>query len=425
MRARSGYDQMMNERQKEGGMTRVSRGRVLMLLENNPYRFDTRPKREARTLIRAGYHVSVICPLPPGGRVYEVMDGVHLYQFPMPQGANGVLGYVGEYGYAMVVMFLLSLIVLLREGFDVLHAHNPPDTLFLIGGFYKLFGKRFIYDHHDLAPEMYAHARFKKSGNRALHRLLLLCEQLSCRVADHVIANNESYKAIEMQRDRVPERKISIVRNGPDLKELQPVEPDPELRQRAGMILGYVGRFSEHDGVDYLLRAVQYLVYDLNRRDLLCVIMGQGEILPRLKELAAELQIADYVWFTGWIGNPEQLRRYIAATDICVEPAPSNPFNDRCSMIKLTEYMVQGRPIAAFDLPEHHFTAHDAVVYARANDAHALAHAIAALMDDPEQRHYLGQKGKRRIEQELAWQYQSERLLLVYNALLPYRGETR
>ena len=387
-----------------------------MLLENNPYQFDPRPKREARTLVRAGYRVSVISPRPPGGKVYEVMDGVHLYQFLAPPAANGSLGYLWGYAYATGVSFVLSLVVLLREGFDILHAHNPPDTFFLVAAFYKLLGKRFVYDHHDLAPEMY-YARFRGSGNRLVYQALVLLERLSCRLADHVIATNESYKAVEMERGRVPAERITIVRNGPDLERLQPVERDPALRQSTNTILGYVGTMGPQDGVDYLLRALHHLIYDLDRHDVFCVIIGKGDMLPELKALAKELHIEEYTWFTGWIPD-EELIRYLSTADICVDPDPSNPFTDRCTMIKMMEYMALGKPIVAFDLPEHRVTAQDAAVYARPNDELDFARQIAALMDDPQRRQKMGQMGRERVETELAWAYQEKHLLEAYEALI-------
>ena len=373
---------------------KASAGSVLMLLENNPYQSDPRPKREACTLVKAGYRVSVICPRPPGGKLYEVMDGVRLYQFPAPAAANGLLGYLWEYGYSMVVTFVISLLVFLREGFDVIHAHNPPDTFFLIAAFYKLLGKRFVYDHHDLAPEMY-YARFGDGGNRFVYHTLVLLEKLSCRLADCVIVTNESYKAVEMERGQMPAERITIVRNGPDLEGLQPVEPDPALRQRADTILGYVGRMGPQDGVDYLLRALYHLIYDLDRR---------------------ELHIEEYVWFTGWIPD-EDLIRHLSTADICVDPDPSNPFNDRSTMVKMMEYMALGKPVVAFDLPEHRVTAQDTALYARPNDELDFARQIVVLMDDPERRKRMGQRGRERIETELAWSYQEEHLLEVYEVL--------
>lgn len=389
--------------------------RILMLLENNPYPQDTRVRRESRSLMAAGYHVSVICPKAPGQPRRNILDGVRVYRFPAPLPANGFLGYLWEYGYSMVATFVLSLLVFLREGFDVVHAHCPPDTFVFIATFYKLLGKRFVYDHHDLAPEMY-YARFGGSGNKLVYHTLVLLEKLSCRFADHVIATNQSYKAVQMQRGRVPEERITIVRNGPDLNRLRPVEPDPDLRQKGKTIIGYVGTMGFQDGVDCLLRALQHLVYDLGRTDFFCVIIGKGDAWASLKILSRQLGLDEYIWFTGYVSDADLLR-YLSTADICVDPDPSNPFNDRSTMIKIMEYMALGKPIVAFDLPEHRVTAQDAAVYARPNAEFDFAQQIALLMDDPEQRRKIGQKGRERVETELDWSYQEKHLLEVYQGL--------
>ncbi len=394
---------------------KASAGKVLMLLENNSYQRDVRPKREARALVRAGYRVSVISPRPPDGAGSSMSDGVRLYQFPAPPNASGFLGYLWEYAYATIAIFVLSIVVLLREGFDILHAHNPPDTLALIAAPYKLLGKRLVYDHHDLAPEMYC-ARFRDRGNRWVYQALILLQKLSCRLADRVIATNESYKAVEMERDGVPEKHIFVVRNAPDLERLNPVAPDPGLRRRAGTIVGYVGALGPQDGVDYLLRAVHHLVYKLKRHDVLFVVIGEGDMLPELKALAERLELGPYVWLTGWIPD-QDLLRYLSTADICVDPDPSNPFTDRSTMVKMMEYMALGKPIVAFDLPEHRVTAGGAAVYARPNDELDFARQISALMDDPELRQKLGRTGIERVETELAWEHQEKRLLEVYETL--------
>lgn len=393
--------------------------RVLMWLENNPYPQDTRVPREATTLVSAGYEVSVICPVGPQQSCHEVLDGVHVYRFPPPPSGDGLLGYLLEYGYSMLATLVLSLLVLLRRGFDVIHAHNPPDTFVFIAALYKLLGKRFVFDHHDLAPEMY-HARFRDGGSRLLYNALILLERLSCRLADHVIATNESYKAVEMERGKVPEQRITVVRNGPDLDRLEPVEPDASLRQRANTILGYVGEMAPQDGVDFLLRALHHLVYDLGRNDVLCVIVGKGSELTQLKALASELEIEEYVWFTGSIPD-EHMIRYLSTADICVDPDPSNPFNDRCTMVKMMEYMALRKPIVAFDLPEHRVTAQDAAVYARPNDELDFARKIASLIDDPEQCKRMGEKGRDRVEKELTWPHQEKFLLQAYETILSRR----
>lgn len=395
--------------------TMASAGKVLMLLENNPYEFDVRVKNEARALVRGAYRVSVISPSPPGAKFRETVDGVHLYHFPAAPNGRGLLSYLFEYGYSIAATFAISLYVFLREGFDIIHAHNPPDAFFSIAAIYKLFGKRFVYDHHDLSPEMYR-ARFRHGGNRFIYEALVSMEKLSCYLADHVIATNESYRAMEIKRGKVPASQITIVRNGPDLERLQSMEPDTALRLRAGTILGYAGIMGTQDGVDYLLRALHHLANDLDRRDFYAVIVGKGNALTHLKALAKQLSIEEYVWFTGWVQDAD-LVRYLSTADICLSPDPSNPFNDRCTMIKMMEYMALGKPIVAFDLPEHRITAQDAAVYARANDELDFAMKIAVLMDEPELRQKMGRIGRERIDAELAWSYQEKHLLDLYKTL--------
>ncbi len=391
--------------------------RVLMLLENNPYRQDVRVRSEARTLMKAGYQVTIICPKQAGGKFFEVADdGALLYQFPEPTGGDGLLGYVWEFGYATAVMFFLSLIAWFRQGVDIIHAHNPPDTLFVIGAFYKLFGKRFMFDHHDLSPEVY-HAR-SGGGNRRVYQTLVWLEKSTCRLANHVIATNESYKAIEMERGNVPEQQITIVRNGPDINHLKPVAPDSELRAKASIILGYVGIMGPQDGVDYLLRAVHHLVYTLKYTDVYCVILGKGSALASLKQLAQELKIEDYFWFAGWVSVENgDMSRYLSAVDICLDPDPSNIYNDRCTMIKMMEYMALGKPIVAFDLPEHRVTAQETAVYASNNDELEFAKKIAELIDDPAQRQRMGEFGLHRIRTALSWSFQEKQLLSAYEQI--------
>jgi glycosyltransferase involved in cell wall biosynthesis len=394
--------------------------RVLMLLENNPYSQDIRVKREARALAGAGYMVTVICPRSKKGKPFEIVEpNIHLYQYPPPGGGGGVLSYLWEYSYSTLMMFLISLRVLLREGFDVIHAHNPPDTMWPIAAFYKLLGKRFVFDHHDLSPEMFF-ARFGNKSSKLLFTTLVLFEKLTCRLADHVIATNESYKRMEMERGGVPAERITIVRNGPDERFVLAPQA-PELRQKATTILGYVGIMGPQDGLDYLLRSVQHLVYTLKRPDVFCVIIGKGDALPQLQAYAQELGLGQHVWFTGWVSD-EDLLRYLSTADICLDPDPSNPFNDRCTMIKMMEYMALGKPIVAYDLPEHRVSAGEAAVYAQPNDELAFAQKIAELIDEPERRKQMGQIGRSRISARLAWAHQEKHLLAAYDTLTSAPG---
>ena len=386
-----------------------------MLLENNPYSQDIRVKREARALVNAGYAVTVICPsVATGKRANSSSDDVTVYAFPAPPGGKGLIGYAWEYGFSLVMMFLLSLVVWARTGFDIVHAHNPPDMLVFIGAFYKIFGKRFVFDHHDLSPEMFA-LRYTGWKQRLLLGVLIWLEKLSCRVADRVIATNQSYKQMEMERSGISSDRITIVRNGP-AETMQPVAPDPALRQKARTILGYVGIMGPQDGIDYLLRALHHLVYTLNETDVYCVIVGKGDFTEELQELARQLKVQDHVWFTGWIPY-QDLLRYISTADICLDPDPSNPFNDRCTMIKMMEYMALGKPIVAFDLPEHRVTAGEAALYAQGNDELDFARKIHTLIYDPERRQAMAETGRNRIDIELAWPYQIPKLLSAYQTL--------
>jgi glycosyltransferase involved in cell wall biosynthesis len=309
------------------------------------------------------------------------------------------------------------VLVFFRDGFDVVHAHNPPDMFVLIAVVYKLLGKRFVFDHHDLSPEMYQ-ARFPGSGNRFVFGALVLLEKLTCHMADHVIATNESYKRVEMNRGRVPETRVTVVRNGIELQCLRRIEPDSALRQKSKTIIGYVGIMGFQDGVDYLLRALHHLLHDLGRSDFYTVLIGFGDAWLSLKKLASELALDEYVWLPGAIFGDE-LRRYLSAADICVVPDPSNGYNDRSTMVKMMDYMALGKPIVAFDLPEHRHTAQQAAVYVSPNDERAFAAALAQLMDDPLRRESLGAHGSERIKSQLAWEYSIPKLLDVYRTILP------
>jgi hypothetical protein len=260
------------------------------------------------------------------------------------------------------------------------------------------------------------YARFPGRGNRYVHRVLIWFEKLSCRLADQVIATSQSYREMQMKRGRVPAECTTIVRNGPNLARLKRVEPDSALQGKADVILGYVGSMGYQDGVDYLLRAVHSLVHDLNRKDFYCVLMGTGDAYNDVRALARELELDDFVWFTGHVSE-EDLIRYLSTADIFLAPEPKNPFTDRSTMIKVMEYMTMSRPTVGFDLAEHRVTAKDAALYAKPNDEREFARLIAQLMDNPAQRRRMGEFGRQRIENKLAWPHQEQCLLDVYRKL--------
>ncbi|MEM7125889.1 MAG: glycosyltransferase family 4 protein [Chloroflexota bacterium] len=391
--------------------------RILMLLENNPYSEDIRVKHEATALDEAGYTLSIICPRPKNGKFYEeISDGISLFQYPAPIEGEGLLAYIWEYGYSVTVMFFLSLWVALWKGFDVVHTHNPPDFMFVIGGFYKLFGKQFVFDHHDLAPENYM-ARFDSDSSKLVHRFLISCEKLTAKMADHLIVTNESYKEMNQIRSDISPDRITIVRNGPDEERIHPVEPDPELRAQAGTLLGYVGIMGPQDGIEYLLRSIQILVHELKQTDIYCILIGKSNQLAHYRSMVNELAINDHICFTGWISD-EELVRILSTVDICLVPDPSNPFNDRCTMIKIMEYMALGKPIVAFDLPEHRYSAQDAALYARNNNEAEFAAHINTLILHPKMRRAMSRAGKRRVRNVLAWHHQKNNLIAAYEQLL-------
>jgi glycosyltransferase involved in cell wall biosynthesis len=414
------------ETSEEDAMTRnnaPSTGkRVLMLVENVPYPQDNRVRNEAQTLKNAGYDVTVISPAEERQAHREMVNGVEVYRFWQSFEVHGVFGYAWEYAYSTAAIFALSLLVWMRKGFDVIHAANPPEVLVLIGIFYKLFGKRFIFDHHDLSPEMFC-AGFGGTPNHPVHHILTWLERLSCRVADHVIATNESYKRIEMERGGVAEERITIVRNGPDLVRFRPVEPDPALRSHGKTVIAYIGIMGSHDGVEYLMRALQLLKRELGRSDFACVLIGKGEAVPKLKALVVEFGLQEHVRFTGWVTEAEKIRE-LSSAHICVDPDPWNPFNDRSTMIKIAEYMAMAKPIVAFDLTENRFTAQEAGLFVRASDELEFARALAQLMDDPVRRETMGRFGRRRVETTLAWSHSAPRLLDAYRRVLPVQGQS-
>jgi glycosyltransferase involved in cell wall biosynthesis len=407
---------MRNRLIRGESMKEPCKNRVLMLLENQPYPQDHRVRREAVALARAGYAVTVICPASTNQVWREVVDRVQVYRFRAPVPGNGFWGYAWEYGYCTAATFLLSILVLFRHGFEVVHAHNPPETFVFIGAFYKLFGKRFIFDHHDLSPEMYR-ALFGDHSSKLAYRVLILLERLTCRLADHIIATNESYKQLEIERHNVSPERITVVRNGVEVPRRSPASPD-RPQSRGKTIIAFLGVMGFQDGVDYLLRALHHLRYDLGRRDFHCVCMGDGAAWSSSVKLAQKLRLDEHVWFPGPV-HGERLLCYLSSADICVDPDPANEYNNRCTMIKMMEYMAYAKPIVAFDLPEHRVTAQDAALYVKPNDEMAFAAALAQLMGDPVKRKVMGAIGRHRIETKLAWRYSVPNLLAAYRKVLP------
>ena len=394
--------------------------RVLIIVENLPCPFDRRVMQEARTLTAAGYTVSIICPKAPGfEKSFETIDGIHIHRHVLPREADGALGYALEYGVALFMEFWLSLKVFFGRGFDILHACNPPDTIFLIGRFYKLFGRKFVFDHHDINPELYE-AKFGKRGFG--QKLLLWLERMTFRTADLVISTNESYRHIALTRGGVKSGDVFVVRSGPDLRRMMQVPPNPALKNGRKYLVGYVGVMGKQEGIDLLLQAVQLIVLHLERTDIHFGLVGGGTELPAMQQLARDLGIADYVTFTGRVPDAELLEMLNTA-DICVNPDRANEMNDRSTMNKIMEYMALGKPVVQFDLTEGRVSAGDASWYARPNDVADLAQKMVSLLGDELQRRRMGAIGRDRIEHVLSWQHEAPRLLGAYEHLLNPAGE--
>ena len=399
------------------------RKRVLILVENLPSPFDRRVWQEATTLQENGYEVSIICPTGRGcEKRYEVINCIHIYRYSLPIEAEGARGYLLEYAAALFCTFRLSLRVLHTRGFDVIHACNPPDLLFLIAGFYKVFfGKKFVFDHHDINPELYE-AKFGRQD--FLYRLLVTLERWTFRVADISIATNASYRRIATERGGMAPDRVHIVRSGPKLERLRRGSPVPALKEGCTFLVGYVGVMGAQEGIDFLLQAAHHIVHVLGRRDVRFGLVGGGTALARMQKMAVELDIAAHVTFTGRVSDADMLAMLNTA-DVCVNPDIANEMNDKSTMNKIMEYMALGKPIVQFDLTEGRVSAQAASLYARRNDPVDLACKIIELLDDPVRRTAMGDYGRRRVENELEWKYEAPKLLRAYASLFAPHASTR
>jgi glycosyltransferase involved in cell wall biosynthesis len=388
--------------------------KVLFLVENLPSPFDRRVWQEATALAKAGYVVSIICPTGRGfEKRYEEIDGIAIHRYDLPVEADGAAGYAIEYSLALFWSFVLSWRVLFTRGFDVIHACNPPDLFFLIGGFFKLLGKKFVFDHHDINPELYE----AKFGRRDFFwKLMVALERLTFRVADVSIATNESYRRIAIGRGGMDRDRVHVVRSGPSLERLRIVPPDESLKNGRRYLVGYVGVMGKQEGIDLLLRAAKRVVHQHGRTDIQFGLVGGGTSLDEMKSLAARLGIADYVTFTGRVPDAELLAMLNTA-DVCVNPDVANEMNDKSTMNKIMEYMALGKPIVQFDLAEGRFSAQEASLYAKGNDPDDLAAKIIELVDDPARRAEMGAYGRSRVENELEWRYEAPKLLRAYESL--------
>jgi glycosyltransferase involved in cell wall biosynthesis len=395
---------------------------ILMIVENLTVPIDRRVWQEATTLRDSGYKVSIICPKGAQyTKSYELLDGIHVFRHPLPIEADGALGYALEYSWALFWEFALSIRAHFKVGFDCVQACNPPDLIFIIGAFWKyLFGKPFLFDHHDINPELYE-AKFGKRG--AFHRLLLKLERWTFQTADASIATNETFKSIAINRGGMDPDKVFVVRSIPDLSRFQRIEAEARLRNGRKNVIGYVGIMGAQDGVDLLVEGMAELVNGQGRCDTQCVIVGSGTELDRLKGMVAAHGLEDYITFTGFLSGKPLLQAF-STFDIGVIPDPKNGYNDKISMNKVFEYMSLGIPFVQFDLDEGVHVAADAALVARSNSPIELAAQMARLLDNTALRLQLSATGKARAKVLLRWETERAQLLAAYELLLKDRTAT-
>ncbi|HZP01023.1 MAG TPA: glycosyltransferase family 4 protein [Terriglobia bacterium] len=387
---------------------------VCIIVEDLPVPFDRRVWQEACALWEAGYRVSVICRKGKDyGASYERIAGIDIYRHGIWE-ASSPFGYLIEYSMALAAEFVLALKAYRRTRFRILHACNPPDTIFLIGLFFKLLGVRFIFDHHDLNPELFE-AKFHRKG--FFHRLLLLAERLTYHTATVAIVTNESYREIAITRGGKRPERVFIVRSCPDLKTYHIAAPRPELRQGKNLLVVYLGTMGPQEGVDLLIASIELIVRLKKRYDTHFALIGGGTEVPRLKEMVAERNLDSWVTFTGRIPDDE-LAAYLSTADVCVAPDPYNEMNDKSTMNKILQYMAFARPVVLFDLTEGRRSAGDAALYAKPNDPADLAQKLLILLDSEPLRRQMGERGRKRIEEGLNWEAEKKWLLHAYEAAL-------
>jgi glycosyltransferase involved in cell wall biosynthesis len=398
------------------------RRRVLMIVENLPVPFDIRVWAEASTLVRNGYEVSVICPKGPSATAsFETIDGITVYRHWLPREGRGVLGYLAEYSVALFWEFVLSLKILRRHGFDVIHACNPPDLIFVIGAFHKLlFGKSFIFDQHDINPELYE-AKFGYRG--LLWRVIVLLERLTFALADVSIATNQSYRTIALERGRMNPDRVFVVRSGPNLSRVRSLPPDPAWKKGREFLVAYVGVIGKQEGIDLLLESIRHIRRRRNRADVQFVIVGSGPELEEVKKLATAFELDEVITFTGRVDD-STLFTILSTADVCVNPDRPNAMNDKSTMNKIMEYMTLGKPIVQFDLAEGRVSAGEASLYVQNGDTAEFGDKILELVDDPAERNRMGAFGQKRIYGELAWDHQVAKLLNAYEKVFSLRYST-
>jgi glycosyltransferase involved in cell wall biosynthesis len=389
----------------------------LILVENLPVPFDRRVWQESRALVEAGYAVTVICPMGAGNEREpdSLLEGVRILRYPLRAATGHPASYIREYGAALWHTSRLAMRVRRAAPIHVVHACNPPDLLFLVALMLRPGGTKFVFDHHDLVPELFL-SRFPHGG-KLFYWLTRGLERVTFACADGVISTNESYGRVAIERGGMSPDRVVVVRSGPDLTHFLRRPPDPRLRRGKQYLAAYLGVMGPQDGVDYALRAIRLLRVELNRNDLHCVFMGSGDAFEDMVELSKQLGLEDMVEFTGRVSD-EFVQTCLSTADVCLSPDPRSALNDVSTMNKVVEYMAMGRPLVSFDLKEARVSAGDAAIYAPANDEPAFAAAIDHLLRDADLRAAMGAIGRQRVETLLSWDNSRKALVEFYDQLL-------
>jgi glycosyltransferase involved in cell wall biosynthesis len=387
-----------------------------MIVENQSVPFDRRVWSEATALTKVGYEVSVICPKDKvASKPFEVIDDIRIYRHWLPRDAKGAVGYVVEYGAALFWEFSLSIRILLTRGFDVIQACNPPDSIFLLGLLYKtIFRKRFVFDHHDISPELYE-AKFHRRD--LFWRLQLLLERWTFRTADVSIATNESFRSIAIERGAMRPDRVFVVRTGPNLIRVRSLPPDNKWRAGRKFMVAYVGVIGNQDGLDLLIDAVVHIHRNRNRDDIQFVVIGDGPELNNIVRLSKDAGLEDIITFVGRVDDDLKLFTILSTADVCVNPDRPNTMNHKSTTIKIMEYMALGKPIVQFDLTEGRNSAQGSSLYARNDDTADFGDKILELLGDAEMAGRMGALGQKRVKEVLAWEHEQKNLLAAYDAV--------
>lgn len=401
-------------------MTDHSNRHVLIVVENLPVPLDRRVWLEATTLKQAGYDVSVICPMGRGWNApYEVIDGVHIYRHTQPPEAHsGAVAYAREYGHAIRHWFRLARVVWRRRPFEVIQGCNPPDLIFLLALWYRIWGVAYMFDHHDVCPELFE-AKFGKKG--LLYKIMLIWERMTFATASVSMATNGSFQNIALRRGRMDPKDVFIVRSAPRIENFIPGPGNAEMRKGAGTVMGYVGVIGQQEGMDLLVLAADNLIRKQGKTDVHFLIVGFGPLLEEVQRDVAAHDLDAYFTFTGALYG-DDLLAVLNVIDIGVSPDPKNAMNDISTMNKVMEYMTLEKPLVQFDLTEGRVSAGEAGLYARANDPVDFAKKISVLIDDPKARVRMGAMGRKRVLTDLSWAHTEPQLLAAYDRIYAKMG---